>query len=179
VCRAASIFSHSVALSADRWPDDMRLSDIEPRSTCTVCGRRGADALAVSYSQMDYSTQLGVRAFATAVQVLHRLSIASRQRIGHKRCGCPTGRATLSGRATTALGWMVRPWRSTAWSRKGRPTATRHQNNTNTLQGSAFRLTYLKIKSARQRWLAAHLVLRLEPSYSARPLPKLHGMALD
>jgi hypothetical protein len=26
-------------------------------------------------------------------------------------------------------------------------TATTHQNNTNTLQGSAFRFTYLKIKS--------------------------------
>jgi hypothetical protein len=24
--------SHSVALSADRWPDDLRLSDIEPRA---------------------------------------------------------------------------------------------------------------------------------------------------
>jgi hypothetical protein len=31
---------HLVTLSADRWPDDMRLSDIEPRFTCTVCGRR-------------------------------------------------------------------------------------------------------------------------------------------
>jgi hypothetical protein len=35
--------SHSVALSADRWPDDLRLSDIEPRFTCSACGRRGAD----------------------------------------------------------------------------------------------------------------------------------------
>jgi hypothetical protein len=26
--------SHSVALSADRWPDDIRLSDIEPRFVC-------------------------------------------------------------------------------------------------------------------------------------------------
>ncbi|RTE92752.1 hypothetical protein [Bradyrhizobium sp. LVM 105] len=35
--------SHNVALSADRWPDDLRLSDIEGRFTCTACGRRGAD----------------------------------------------------------------------------------------------------------------------------------------
>jgi hypothetical protein len=35
--------SHSVAMSADRWPDDVRLSDIEGRFTCTVCGHRGAD----------------------------------------------------------------------------------------------------------------------------------------
>jgi hypothetical protein len=35
--------SHSIALSGDRWPDGVRLSDIEPRFTCTVCGKRGAD----------------------------------------------------------------------------------------------------------------------------------------
>jgi hypothetical protein len=35
--------SHSVAISADRWLDEVRLSDIEPRFTCTACGRRGAD----------------------------------------------------------------------------------------------------------------------------------------
>jgi hypothetical protein len=28
--------SHSVALSADRWPDDVRLSDIEPQFTCNA-----------------------------------------------------------------------------------------------------------------------------------------------
>ena len=35
--------SHSLAISADRWPDDLRLSDIEPRFTCKACGHRGAD----------------------------------------------------------------------------------------------------------------------------------------
>ncbi|MBR0828181.1 hypothetical protein JQ596_21835 [Bradyrhizobium manausense] len=35
--------SHSVALSADRWADDLRLSDIEPRFVCTVCGKHGAE----------------------------------------------------------------------------------------------------------------------------------------
>jgi hypothetical protein len=35
--------SHSVAISGDRWPGDLRLSDIEPQFTCTVCGKRGAD----------------------------------------------------------------------------------------------------------------------------------------
>ena len=32
--------SHHVA---DRWPDHVRLSDIEPGFTCTACGKRGAD----------------------------------------------------------------------------------------------------------------------------------------
>ena len=35
--------AHSVKLSADRWPDHMRLSDLESRLVCQVCGRRGAD----------------------------------------------------------------------------------------------------------------------------------------
>jgi hypothetical protein len=35
--------SHSTAVNADRWPDDLRLSDIEPRFVCQACGKRGAD----------------------------------------------------------------------------------------------------------------------------------------
>jgi len=38
--------SHWVRLSAeecDRWPDEVRLSDIEPQFVCSVCGQRGAD----------------------------------------------------------------------------------------------------------------------------------------
>ncbi|WOH55159.1 hypothetical protein [Bradyrhizobium sp. BWC-3-1] len=31
---------HSVALSADRWPDDVRLSDIETRFVCAACGNQ-------------------------------------------------------------------------------------------------------------------------------------------
>lgn len=32
--------SHSVALTADRWGDDVRLSDLEPRFVCSACGKR-------------------------------------------------------------------------------------------------------------------------------------------
>ena len=35
--------SHSIAISADQWPDDMRLSDLEPQFVCKACGKRGAD----------------------------------------------------------------------------------------------------------------------------------------
>jgi hypothetical protein len=35
--------SHSLAVMADRWADDVRLSDIEPRFICSACGKRGAD----------------------------------------------------------------------------------------------------------------------------------------
>jgi hypothetical protein len=35
--------SHSVEISGDRWPDDVRLSDLEPRFVCTGCGLRGGD----------------------------------------------------------------------------------------------------------------------------------------
>jgi hypothetical protein len=33
---------HNVALSAGRWSDDARLSDIEARFVCAGCGNRGA-----------------------------------------------------------------------------------------------------------------------------------------
>jgi hypothetical protein len=32
-----------LAMSADHWPDDVGLSDIEPRFVCKTCGKRGAD----------------------------------------------------------------------------------------------------------------------------------------
>jgi hypothetical protein len=35
--------SHSIVVSADRWSDEMRLSDIERRFVCSACGKRGAD----------------------------------------------------------------------------------------------------------------------------------------
>jgi len=35
--------SHSIALMAEQWPDDVRLSDFEPRFICKACGKRGAD----------------------------------------------------------------------------------------------------------------------------------------
>lgn len=35
--------AHSVTISADRWPEDVRLSDLEPLFVCQVCGHRGAD----------------------------------------------------------------------------------------------------------------------------------------
>jgi hypothetical protein len=35
--------SHWTAISGDRWADDVRLSDIEPKFTCQACDRKGAD----------------------------------------------------------------------------------------------------------------------------------------
>jgi hypothetical protein len=35
--------SHSIAISADRWPDDLRLSDLEALFVCKACGKHGAD----------------------------------------------------------------------------------------------------------------------------------------
>ena len=32
--------SHSIAVNADQWPDDLLLSDIEDRFTCTACDHR-------------------------------------------------------------------------------------------------------------------------------------------
>jgi hypothetical protein len=35
--------SHSIAISGDQWPDDLRLSDIESCFVYGSCGKRGAD----------------------------------------------------------------------------------------------------------------------------------------
>jgi hypothetical protein len=35
--------SHHTTISGDRWPDDVRLSDLEPRFRCQACGAKGAD----------------------------------------------------------------------------------------------------------------------------------------
>jgi hypothetical protein len=35
--------SHSVEVNADPWPDEMRLSDLEPRFVCSARGQRGAN----------------------------------------------------------------------------------------------------------------------------------------
>jgi hypothetical protein len=35
--------SHYVKMSADAWPDHVRLSDLEGQMVCKACGRRGAD----------------------------------------------------------------------------------------------------------------------------------------
>lgn len=35
--------SHYIKASADPWPDETRLSDIERRFVCEKCGTRGAD----------------------------------------------------------------------------------------------------------------------------------------
>ncbi len=34
--------THSVEISANRWGDGVRLSDIEPLFTCQACGKKGA-----------------------------------------------------------------------------------------------------------------------------------------
>jgi hypothetical protein len=34
---------HAVRISADRWPDHIRLSDLESLFVYQACGRRGAD----------------------------------------------------------------------------------------------------------------------------------------
>jgi len=45
--------SHNVKLSAeyvDRWPDEIRISQLEPRFVCTACGKRGSLIIAGSDS---------------------------------------------------------------------------------------------------------------------------------
>ena len=39
----ASLSEAVLSVMADRWADDIRLSDIEQRFVCKACGKRGAD----------------------------------------------------------------------------------------------------------------------------------------
>jgi hypothetical protein len=41
-CRDVSC-SHHVEVNADGWADNVRLSDIEPKFVCQVCGQHGGD----------------------------------------------------------------------------------------------------------------------------------------
>ena len=43
ICCSDYKCSHSKAISGDKWPDDVRLSDIEERFVCRACGIQGAD----------------------------------------------------------------------------------------------------------------------------------------
>jgi hypothetical protein len=45
VCCGDYSCPYSVVINAERWPDGVRLSDLEPRFICEACGRRGADTL--------------------------------------------------------------------------------------------------------------------------------------
>ena len=35
--------SHHAVISAEQWPDDIRLSDIEPQFVYSMCGKKGAE----------------------------------------------------------------------------------------------------------------------------------------
>jgi hypothetical protein len=48
ICCSNYKCSHSTAISADRWPDDVRLSDLEERFICQACGTQGADVRPIS-----------------------------------------------------------------------------------------------------------------------------------
>jgi hypothetical protein len=43
ICCADFKCSHWIAVSADQWSGETRLSDLEDRFVCTACGQRGAD----------------------------------------------------------------------------------------------------------------------------------------
>jgi hypothetical protein len=67
VCCSDYKCSHSNAISADRWADDIRLSDLEPPFTCTACGIKGADVR----PDFDWETPLALkRGTAPAGRVL-------------------------------------------------------------------------------------------------------------
>jgi hypothetical protein len=62
--------SHSIAISGDAWPDDLRLSDIEPRFVCQACGKRGTDVRPdFNWDKTPTMMRLPVRAFERGRQL--------------------------------------------------------------------------------------------------------------
>jgi hypothetical protein len=70
--------SHSTTMSADRWPDHVRLSDIEPLFTCQACGQRGADV------RPDFASK---EAFARYVSAHHGAAISRHRNPDNVRPG--------------------------------------------------------------------------------------------
>jgi hypothetical protein len=47
--------AHHIEMNADRWPDSVRLSDLEPRFVCQDCGKNGAEV------RQDFPAAMGNR----------------------------------------------------------------------------------------------------------------------
>jgi hypothetical protein len=45
------VCNHSVNFNADPLPDDVSLSDLEPRLRCSRCGRKGVDVRPIYWTQ--------------------------------------------------------------------------------------------------------------------------------
>jgi hypothetical protein len=56
--------SHSIQISADQYGDDVRLSDLEDKFVCTVCGNKGAECDRITIGTRSRS---GRRDFGRAV----------------------------------------------------------------------------------------------------------------
>jgi hypothetical protein len=46
ICCGDDCCEYSISIDADRWSDGTRLSDLEDKFTCPVCGARGANVRA-------------------------------------------------------------------------------------------------------------------------------------
>ena len=53
--------SRHLKISADPWPDEVRLSDREPRFVCNACGTRGADVRPDFYWNKPSPSAMGYR----------------------------------------------------------------------------------------------------------------------
>ena len=87
--------SHSLAISGNQWPDDVRLSDLEPRFRCTACSRRSADVRPdFSWNKKPVNI-MGIGEIASAAMGKHAKASAARiannvrvDAYGNGRCRC-------------------------------------------------------------------------------------------
>jgi hypothetical protein len=72
--------AHSVVIDSARWPDHVRLSDIEPKFACQACGHRGADIRPLI-------RQAGLRVSSPRLtRIVRRRAYLSRMRAGPQWC---------------------------------------------------------------------------------------------
>jgi hypothetical protein len=71
-----SPLQHHIAVSADRWPDQVQLSEIESGFTCTACGKRDAEVWASEIAALPIVTRdqaATIRALVTETKANEKL----------------------------------------------------------------------------------------------------------
>ena len=85
---------HSVTIHPALWPDNVRLSELEERFVCTVCGHRGADVRPLfEPSRMAQTPRFFLNLSGSGLDVYLRSDRPHRPRKPHRKAPLPQGGA--------------------------------------------------------------------------------------
>jgi hypothetical protein len=87
--------SHWITVNADHWPDDMRLSDLEDKFTCTVCGTlptsgRISIGTKTGPRRIDQSGRVRLAQFEVSQPPVSFENSVSPHQIDHRECAAKT-----------------------------------------------------------------------------------------